>query len=230
MVQPETVLRVDARRRRDYNVTALRTSMDLGVLVNLARRLAVPALAALAAIAVVAPSAVAQSTAFSSTESPLTTISHMLMKPAQRDSLVDLARSQVGLKYRLGAKSPGKAFDCSGLVQWLLEKFDLSIPRTSREQAKQGVPIAKDPSQLLPGDLLFFGRGTRVTHVGIYVGDGKYVQAANRRAGVVETPLPTGRAVTTWWRGVRRVFDPDTSTATPPTLPVELMRNLVILS
>jgi cell wall-associated NlpC family hydrolase len=199
-------------------------------LVNLACRLAAPAAAAILAAAIAASPVMAQGTGFSAAESPLATISHMLMKPAQRDSLVDLARSQVGLKYRLGAKSPGKAFDCSGLVQWLLERFDLSIPRTSREQAKQGVPIAKDPSQLLPGDLLFFGRGTRVTHVGIYVGDGKYVQAANRRAGVVETPLPTGRAVTTWWRGVRRVFDPDTTTATVPALPVELMQNLVIIS
>lgn len=152
------------------------------------------------------------------------------MKPAQRDSLVDLARSQVGLRYKLGAKTPGKAFDCSGLVQWLLGKFDLTIPRTSREQAKVGTPIDKDPSQLLPGDLLFFGRGNRVTHVGIYVGDGKYVQAANRRAGIVETPLPTGRAVSTWWKGVRRMFDHDTATSSAPLLPVEVMQKLVIIS
>lgn len=196
----------------------------------LARRLVAPALAALVAAAGVASPVAAQSPEFSATESPFATISHMLMKPAQRDSLVDLARSQVGLKYRLGAKTPGKAFDCSGLVQWLLGKFDLSIPRTSREQAKQGVPIAKDPSQLLPGDLLFFGRGTRVTHVGIYVGEGKYVQAANRRAGIVETPLPTGRAASTWWKGVRRMFDHDTSTSSAPALPVEVMQKLVIIS
>jgi cell wall-associated NlpC family hydrolase len=204
--------------------------MNLGVLVNLARRLAAPAFAALVAAAVVASPVRAQDPGFSSAEKPFATISRMLMKPAQRDSLVDLARSQVGLKYKLGAKAPGKAFDCSGLVQWLLGNFDLSIPRTSREQAKQGVAIAKDPAQLLPGDLLFFGRGTRVTHVGIYVGDGKYVQAANRRAGVVETPLPTGRAVRTWWKGVRRIFEHDTSGSSAPKLPDDLLRSLVIIS
>jgi cell wall-associated NlpC family hydrolase len=198
--------------------------------VILARHLVAPALAALVAVAGVASPVAAQGSTFSATESPFATISHILMKPAQRDSLVDLARSQVGLKYKLGAKAPGKAFDCSGLVQWLLGKFDLAIPRTSREQAKVGTPIDKDPSQLLPGDLLFFGRGTRVTHVGIYVGDGKYVQAANRRAGVVETPLPTGRAVKTWWKGVRRMFDHDTATPAAPALPVEVMKKLVIIS
>jgi cell wall-associated NlpC family hydrolase len=153
----------------------------------------------------------------------------MLIKP-QRDSLVDLARSQVGLKYKLGAKAPGKAFDCSGLVQWLLSKFEVQVPRTSREQAKQGIPVAKDPSQLLPGDLLYFGRGKAVTHIGIYVGDGKYVQAANRRQGVVETPLPTGRAASTWWKGVRRLFEHDTSATGLDPATVELMRKWVIIS
>ena len=197
---------------------------------NLAHRFAVPAIAVLVAAALVASPVTAQGPEFSATEKPFATISRMFIKSAQRDSLVDLARSQVGLRYKYGAKVPGKAFDCSGLVQWLLGNFDLSIPRTSREQAKQGVPIAKDPAQLLPGDLLFFGRGTRITHVGIYVGDGKYVQAANRRAGIVETALPTGRAVNTWWKGVRRMFDHDTSTSSSPKLPVDLLRNLVLIS
>jgi cell wall-associated NlpC family hydrolase len=155
--------------------------------------------------------ATAQQTGFSANEKPFATISRMLMKSPAQDSLVELAREQVGLKYKLGAKAPGKAFDCSGLVQWLMEKFDLSIPRTSREQAKMGVEVAKDPATLLPGDLLFFGKGKAVSHVGIYVGDGKYVQAANRRVGVVESVLPTGKAATTWWKSVRRIFTHDSA-------------------
>ncbi len=157
--------------------------------------------------------ATAQQTGFSANEKPFATISRMLMKSPAQDSLIELAREQVGLKYKLGAKAPGKAFDCSGLVQWLMEKFDLSIPRTSREQAKMGVEVAKDPATLLPGDLLFFGKGNAVSHVGIYVGDGKYVQAANRRAGVVESALPTGKAATTWWKSVRRIFTHDSASA-----------------
>jgi cell wall-associated NlpC family hydrolase len=153
--------------------------------------------------------------AFSAQEQPFATISRMLLRTPQRDSLVDLARAQVGLRYRLGAKAPGRAFDCSGLVQWIMSKFDMVLPRTSREQVKVGVAIPKDSAALLPGDLLFFGRGTRITHVGIYVGDGKYVQAANRRVGVVESRLPTGRAAVTWWKTVRRLFVNDTATGPP---------------
>ena len=155
--------------------------------------------------------ATAQQTGFTAPEKPFATISRMLLNSPTRDSLVELARGQVGLKYKLGAKAPGKAFDCSGLVQWVMSQFDLVVPRTSREQVKVGVEVAKDPSALLPGDLLFFGKGKAVTHVGIYVGEGKYVQAANRRAGVVESALPTGKAATTWWKSVRRLFMHDST-------------------
>ena len=158
----------------------------------------------------------AQQTGFSTAEKPFATISRMLLKSPTRDSLVELAREQVGLKYKLGAKAPGKAFDCSGLVQWVMSQFDFSLPRTSREQVKIGMEIPKDPSALLPGDLLFFGKGKSVSHVGIYVGDGKYVQAANRRAGVIESSLPTGKAATSWWKSVRRLFTHD-SAATDST-------------
>ena len=201
-----------------------------GVLVHLVRRPTIAALAVFVAAAVVATPLPAQSTAFSSAEQPFATISRMFIKPAQRDSLIELARSQVGLKYKYGAKTPGKAFDCSGLVQWLLGKFNLDLPRTSREQAKQGVAVPKDPDQLMPGDLLYFGKGTRVTHIGIYVGEGKYVQAANRHDGIVETPLPTGRAANTWWKGVRRLFQHDTAAADPASIPGTIAVSGVIIS
>jgi cell wall-associated NlpC family hydrolase len=157
----------------------------------------------------------AQEPGFSSSEKPFATISRMLLKQPARDSLVDLARSTVGLRYKWGAETPGEAFDCSGLIQWLMGKFDLELPRTSREQVKAGIEIAKDTAAMLPGDLLFFGRGTRITHVGVYLGDGKYVAAASRRKGVVESQLPTGRLATTWWKTVRRLFTHDSGAATP---------------
>jgi cell wall-associated NlpC family hydrolase len=156
----------------------------------------------------------AAQTGFSEAEKPFATISRMLLKAPARDSLVELARSTVGLKYKWGAETPGKAFDCSGLVQWLMARFDLDLPRTSREQVKAGIEIAKDPAEMLPGDLLFFGRGTRISHVGVYVGDGKYVQAASRRKGVVESKLPTGKLATTWWKSVRRLFVHDSAATT----------------
>lgn len=160
-------------------------------------------LAAVSASPVVAQQS---STRFSKSEKPFTTISRMFLGKPIRDSLVELARSQVGAKYRYGAVQPGKAFDCSGLVQWVMANFDVVMPRTSREQAKLGLEVPKDPAKLLPGDLLYFGQGRAVDHIGIYVGDGKYVHAARTGKGVVEAKLPTGRWATNWWKGARRLF------------------------
>lgn len=158
----------------------------------------------------------AQST-FSRSEKPFTTISRMFLGSQGRDSLVTLAQSQVGARYRWGASVPGKAFDCSGLVQWLMANFDVTLPRTSREQARTGLEIPKDPEQLVPGDLLFFGRGKTVNHVGVYIGDGKFVHAANRRVGVVVSSLPTGTKARTWWKGVRRLFTSEEELTELPT-------------
>jgi cell wall-associated NlpC family hydrolase len=142
-------------------------------------------------------------------EKPFAALSRTLL--GGRDSLVRLTRQQVGLKYKLGAVKPGLAFDCSGLVKWVMAAFDLHLPRTAAEQSRLGIEVPKDTAQLLPGDLLFFGRGKRVTHIGIYVGEGKYVHAANRRKGVIESEvsLPNSR----WWKGARRVIADDSLAA-----------------
>jgi cell wall-associated NlpC family hydrolase len=82
--------------------------------------------------------------------------------------------------------------------------FEIELPRTAALQARTGIELPKDPQQLLPGDLLYFGKGKRVTHIGIYVGDGRYVHAANRRAGIIESELPASSSPC--WHGVRRVI------------------------
>lgn len=135
-------------------------------------------------------------------EKPFAALSRTLL--GGRDSLVQLTRQQVGLKYKLGAVRPGLAFDCSGLVKWVMAAFDLHLPRTAAEQARQGIEVPRDTAQLLPGDLLFFGKGRRVTHVGIYVGEGKYIHAANRRKGVIESDVSP--LTPRWWKAVRRVI------------------------
>lgn len=146
---------------------------------------------------------------------PFAALSRTLL--AGRDSLVELTRQQVGLRYRLGAKQPGRAFDCSALVQWIAALFGRELPRTAALQAQAGIPVPKDTSALLPGDLLVFGRGQRITHIGIYVGDGKFVHAANPRAGVIETDLAHTKP--SWWKGVRRIFlDADSLLQTQPTV------------
>jgi cell wall-associated NlpC family hydrolase len=86
---------------------------------------------------------------------------------------IKAALTQLGVRYRWGASSPGVAFDCSGLTQWAWAKAGVSIPRVSRSQyaALTRVPI----SQAQPGDLLF-SQGS-FFHVGIYLGNGQMVQA-----------------------------------------------------
>lgn len=197
---------VDATPVRRYNPPSKSSVPVPRVPVFCNRRAMMLAVLAPLVVAILPASAAAQGATFSRDEKPFTTISRMFTKPAPTDSVVALVKSQVGTRYRLGAVAPGKAFDCSGLVQWVMAAFSLEMPRTSREQAKEGIEIPKDPAQLLPGDLLYFGKGKVVDHVGIYVGDGKYIHAANRRKGVIEAKLPTGKLASTWWKGARRLL------------------------
>jgi cell wall-associated NlpC family hydrolase len=86
---------------------------------------------------------------------------------------VSHAMSKLGAPYRWGATGPF-AFDCSGLVSWAYKKVGVSLPRTSRAMSRVGTPVSK--SALRPGDLVFFY--TPVSHVGIYIGGGKVVNAS----------------------------------------------------
>lgn len=125
-----------------------------------------------------------------------------------RDSLVSVARAQIGTKYVRGGQSPEHGFDCSGLVRYVMASLKVSLPRTARMQATSGLAISRDTTRLRPGDLLTFGKGKRggVSHIGIYVGGGKYVHASSKAGRVIESDInrkasPLIRA----WRGVRRV-------------------------
>jgi cell wall-associated NlpC family hydrolase len=138
-----------------------------------------------------------------------------------RDSLVAHARAQLGKRYRRGGETPKRGFDCSGLVAYVLMGLNLSVPRTAAEQAKVGSEIVKDTAQLLPGDLLTFGKGKKVTHIGIYIGNGRFIQASSRAGRVIETnllraPAPGIRP----WQGVRRLVPAD-SAALSLSLPLQ---------
>ena len=132
---------------------------------------------------------------------------------ARRDSVVALARQQLGRRYVFGGTSPS-GFDCSGFTQYLARAFGVNLPRTAAQQARVGQEIPRDPSQLRPGDLLTFGRGNRVTHIGVYVGNGRYVHASSGRGQITESSLdrPQSNLVRAWM-GVRRVFGAETDSA-----------------
>jgi cell wall-associated NlpC family hydrolase len=123
-----------------------------------------------------------------------------------RDSIVAVARSQIGTRYRLGAQTPGRAFDCSGLIRYVLGMFKLDLPRTANEQAKIGDYVALDTTELRPGDLVTFGRGKRVSHIGIYVGDGRIVHASTSQRRVVESTIEGENWFVRRWMGARRVL------------------------
>lgn len=85
----------------------------------------------------------------------------------------------VGIPYRWGGENVVDGMDCSGFVRAVYNLCGLSIPRTSRDQFKAGERVAKD--ELKDGDLVFFGAAEeKINHVGIYVGNGKFVHAPRR--------------------------------------------------
>ncbi|HVA57960.1 MAG: C40 family peptidase [Gemmatimonadaceae bacterium] len=129
---------------------------------------------------------------------------------AMRDSIVALARAQIGTPYVRGGASPERGFDCSGLVKYVLGLLDISAPRTARLQARIGEAVPRDTSELRPGDLLTFGRSKQgASHVAIYVGDGRYVHASVTAGRVIETTFDRrNEALVRVWRGVRRIFEP----------------------
>ena len=127
-----------------------------------------------------------------------------------RDSLARMARAQVGRRYVLGGSTPERGFDCSGLVRYVMAALRLELPRTAASQARVGKSIGKDTAQLRPGDLLTFGKGRRVSHVGIYVGNGRYVHASSIAGRVIESPIdrPPTKYVRRW-HDSRRVVPAD---------------------
>ncbi len=110
-------------------------------------------------------------------------------------SVVELAQAQIGVPYVWGGASPQSGFDCSGLVQWAYRQAGISLPRTAQKQFDATVRLA--PSQLRPGDLVFFAQtypapNEWITHVGIYSGHGWMVNAPDRGDVVREMPVFTG--------------------------------------
>jgi cell wall-associated NlpC family hydrolase len=127
-----------------------------------------------------------------------------------RDSVVSIARQQIGTPYVWGAETPGLAFDCSGLVKYVMSWVNVRLPRTAHEQSYTGIRVGRDLDRMKPGDLLTFGSARRITHIGFYAGNGRYVHASRPGVGVVESALNTRAAR---FRGaVRLIADADSVT------------------
>lgn len=131
---------------------------------------------------------------------------------ARRDSVVALARRQLGVRYVLGGTSPDRGFDCSGFLQFLMRRLDVRLPRTAAEQARVGQSIPRDVSRLLPGDILTFGYGGRTTHVGMYIGGGRFIHASTGSRRIAEARLDRSSSLVRAWTGVRRMLGRSDST------------------
>ena len=102
--------------------------------------------------------------------------------------IADYALQYVGYSYVWGGTSPSTGFDCSGLVYYVYKHFGYTLNRVAADQAKNGVHV--DPSNLQPGDILcFYSGGSYIGHVGIYIGNNRFVHAQNSATGVVTTEL-----------------------------------------
>lgn len=110
-----------------------------------------------------------------------------VLSKALRDSIVDIALTQLGTPYVFGGTTPSGGFDCSGLVRYAMSQVHLTVPRLAVQQARVGASIERD--QLQRGDLLAFGDSSGVTHIGIYVGAGWFVHASSVAGRVILSPL-----------------------------------------
>ena len=107
--------------------------------------------------------------------------------PCVQQQIVDTACLYLGCRYRYGGSSPETGFDCSGFTSYVYAQFGVSLERTASGQLNDGPAVAKEDLQM--GDLVLF-RDTRVSskgasHVGIYIGNNKFVHASSSRTGYV---------------------------------------------
>jgi cell wall-associated NlpC family hydrolase len=120
------------------------------------------------------------------------------------NAMVSEALNYLGIRYRFGGTSPDTGFDCSGLVSYTVERsLGLKLPRNAAEMAQQGIAVNKN--ELKAGDLVFFNTlGRRYSHVGIYLGDDRFVHSPSA-GGVVRVE---SMAMTYWakrYNGARRL-------------------------
>lgn len=127
---------------------------------------------------------------------------------ALRASVVELAVQAMGTPYRWGG-SDADGFDCSGLIQYSYAQHGVALPRRSADQARAGAAVTREATALLPGDILTFATrgGEAVTHVGLYLGEGRFIHSATGgvQVSMLNPTDPYGRWWWDRWIGARRV-------------------------
>lgn len=124
-----------------------------------------------------------------------------------RDAMVGEALSHLGIRYRYGGNSPDQGFDCSGLVSYVaFQSLGLALPRSAAEIAARGQEVPRN--DLVAGDLVFFNTmGRKFSHVGIYLGDDRFVHSPSS-GGVVRVEDMTMAYWSKRYNGARRLDSP----------------------
>lgn len=127
------------------------------------------------------------------------------------EQLVDQALEYLGVRYRFGGTSPETGLDCSGLVLNVFRNaIGFDLPRTAAEMSRMGDKIGR--KDLKPGDLVFFNTMRRTfSHVGIYLGDGKFVHAPSS-GGKVRIEAISSSYWSKRFNGARRLVDESSDT------------------
>lgn len=100
-------------------------------------------------------------------------------------SVLNTADRYVGVHYVWGGNTPSQGFDCSGFTKYVFAKNGVTLPRTSRQQARAGDGVPLDFGAMRPGDILLFAEpGEAISHVAIYVGSGRIIHASSAMGGV----------------------------------------------
>jgi len=130
--------------------------------------------------------------------------------PSWDQRLKRVANDFLGTRYRLGGSSQDTGLDCSGLIKQIWQRLGLSdLPHQAAKMAKLGVPVQLRDIQV--GDLVFFNTtGKQNSHVGVYIGDGRFVHASSVLKKVTENSL-SERYYQKTFNGIRRVAGLDSA-------------------
>ena len=175
---------------------------QVGATVTALRHAAIIALAAIALVLLPRPGLAAQPATASSHASIVERPVARVLQSAQ--DLAIYALGLIGVDYRYGGNSPEHGLDCSGLVRYVFQEVvGVTLPRTAREMARLGGRVA--PGDLKAGDLVFFNtRSSPFSHVGIYLGDDRFIHAPHR-GGEVEIVTMSQRYWQQRYDGARRL-------------------------
>lgn len=134
---------------------------------------------------------------------PLLIVPGQRAAPEQSEMLFQVL-SSIGVDYKYGGNSHATGFDCSGLVAHVFrEGYGVTLPRNTYGQSQAGRPVK--PEELQPGDLVFYNTLDRpFSHVGIYLGDGRFIHAPKTGAAVRIESLKN-RYWSKRWSGARRI-------------------------